>query len=148
MAADWVAKLLGEWEGFEVVDVEQQPIGAQQPVAELMVHLRAVPGHPKQCSRCGEVVTEIHDVTERRVRDLWVFDYDTWIVFPRSRLQCPRCGPTVEPMPWFDKHHRMTKRLAEKIARLAMVLPLAQIATWFRVQLETGKQLHHRALEA
>jgi transposase len=148
MGADWVTKLLGEWEGFEVEDVEQKPIGSGQPVPEIILHLRAVPDHPKRCSRCGEVVAEIHDVSERRVRDLWVFDYETWIVFPRARLECPRCGPTVEAVSWLDKHQRMTKRLAEKISSLAMVLPIAHVAAWFRVHWDTVKQLHKRALEA
>lgn len=148
MASDWIRKLLGEWEGFEVIDVEQKPVGGRQPVPEIVLHLRALPDHPKRCSQCGEPVSEVHDVTERRVRDLPILDHETWIVFPRARVRCPRCGTTVEAVPWLDKHQRMTKRLAEKIARLAMVLPVAHVASWFGVHWETVKQLHRRALEA
>lgn len=74
MAGDAWARLLGGWEGFELVDIEEHPIGPTQPVAELVLRLRAMPGHPKRCSRYGAIVGDIHDVTERRIRDLSVFD--------------------------------------------------------------------------
>ena len=148
MALEAWSKLLGGWDGFELVDVEERPVGPTQPVAELVLRLRAVPGHPKRCSRCGAEVVAIHDVAERRVRDLSVFDWDTWVVFPRARLECPRCGPTVEAVPWLDRYQRMTTRLAEKIARLAMVLPIRHVAAWFHLHWDTVKQIDHRALYA
>ncbi len=147
MAMEWI-KLFGGWEGFELVDVEEHPVGPAQAVPEIVLRLRAVPGYPKRCSRCGEPVVEIHDVTDRRVRDLSVFDWDTWVVFPRARLACPRCGPTVEAVPWLDRYQRMTTRLAEKIARLAMVLPIRHVAVWFHVHWGTVKQIDKRALYA
>jgi transposase len=148
MALDAWDKLLGGWEGFELVEVEERPVGPAQPVRELVLRLRARADHVKRCSRCGEPVVEIHDVTERRVRDLSVFDWDTWVVFPRARLQCPRCGPTVEAISWLDRYQRMTTRLAEKIARLATVLPVRHVATWFHVHWATVKQIDQRALYA
>jgi len=32
------------------------------------------------------VVEKIHDVSERRVRDLPLGEWDTWLVVPRARL--------------------------------------------------------------
>jgi transposase len=146
MALDTWSKVLRGWEGFELVDVEEHPVGPTQRVPEIVLRLRAVPGYPKKCSRCGTEVVAIHDVAERRVRDLSVFDWDTWVVFPRARLECPRCGPTVEAVPWLDRYQRMTTRLAEKIARLAMVLPIRHVAAWFHLHWDTVKQIDHRAL--
>lgn len=148
MAEEAWAKLLGGWDGFELVKVEEHPVGPGQPIPEIVLHLRSVPGYKKRCSRCGEPVVEIHDVTERRVRDLSVFDWETWIVFPRARLSCSRCGPTVEAVPWLDRYQRMTTRLAEKIARLSMVLPIRHVAAWFHVHWSTVKQIDHRSLYA
>jgi len=146
MAFDEMRALLGEWEGFELVGVEREPATAEQPVPRLILELKPIPRFPKRCSRCGEVVVAIHDVTERRVRDLPVFDWETWLVFPRARLQCPRCGPMVEAVPWLDRYQRMTTRLADAIARLAQVLPIAQVAGWFHVGWDTVKQIDYRAL--
>jgi transposase len=148
MAYEDITALLGGWEGFELVDVQRAPASAAQPVPQIVLTLRAVRGYPKRCSRCGEAVAGIHDVADRRVRDLPILDADTWLVVPRARLQCPRCGPTVEAVPWLDRYQRMTTRLADAIARLACVLPIKQVAGWFRVGWETVKQIDTRALAA
>lgn len=78
MVLDVLAKLLSGWEGFEIAEIEEHPIGPTQPVPAIVLYLRAMPDHPKRCSRCGEVVADIHDVTERWVRDLWVFEHEAW----------------------------------------------------------------------
>ncbi|MEO6525452.1 MAG: transposase family protein [Gemmatimonadaceae bacterium] len=41
--------------------------------------------------------------------------------------------PTVEAVPWLDRYQRMTTRIAEKIARLAQVLPIKHVAQRFVV---------------
>lgn len=147
MAYDEITALLGGWEGFELVGVERRAATAADPTPEIVLTLQPVPSAPKHCSRCGEMVAEVHDAAERRVRDLPILDAETWLVFPRARLACPRCGPTVEAVPWLDRYQRMTTRLAEAIARLAQVLPIKHVATWFGVGWETVKQIDQRALE-
>jgi transposase len=82
------------------------------------------------------------------VRDLPIMNWDTWLLVPQVRVQCPRCGPRVEAIPWVDRYQRMTKRLTEKIARLACVLPIKEVAAWFGVSWNTVKQVHQRALLA
>lgn len=147
--ADFV-KLLGPWEGFDVVGFYEEPelepdvLGQMSP--RLVLELKPTPGYPKRCSKCGEIVVEIHDVSERRIRDLPIGEWDTWLVLPRSRLQCPRCGPTVEAVPWLDRYQRMTTRLAEKVAKLAQVLPIKHVAKWFGLSWDTVKQIDQRSL--
>lgn len=143
MAYEEFEAILGGFEGFELVDVTRDT-SVNPP--RLLLRLEPKEGLPKRCSRCGEVVMEIHDTVERRVRDLPVAEWETWVVFPRSRVECPRCGPTVEEVPWLDRYQRMTKRLAEKIARLAQVLPIKHVADWFSVSWDTVKELDKRAL--
>ena len=74
MAYDEITALLGGWEGFELVGVRREPMSETDPVPQIVLELRPLPGHPKRCSRCGEVVVEIHDVTDRRVRDLPILE--------------------------------------------------------------------------
>lgn len=153
MADDQMRALLdriGRWDGFEVGDVTTEdtlePDAVGLPAQRLVIELRPKPGALKRCSRCGEPVGEIHDTSMRRVRDLPMGEFDTWLLVPRARLLCPRCGPTVEEVPWLDRYQRMTKRLAEKIAGLASVLPLKQVAEWFGVSWDTVKQIDQRSL--
>jgi transposase len=138
MAYEEFEAILGGFEGFDLVDVARDT-SVKPP--RLLLQLQPKEELPKRCSRCGEVVMEIHDTVERRVRDLPVAEWETWVVFPRSRVECPRCGPTVEEVPWLDRYQRMTKRLAEKIARLAQVLPIKHVADWFGVSWDTVKEL-------
>lgn len=148
MDYDELSAVLGGWEGFEIVAVRREPASALQPVPRVVIVLQPAPTHAKRCSRCdGEVVT-VHEVTMRRVRDLPLMDAETWIEFPRARVECPRCGPTVEAVPWLDRYQRMTTRLAAAIARLAQVLPIKHVAQWFGVGWETVKQIDQRALIA
>lgn len=141
---------LGGWEGFEVANIDEdstlRPDVLGLPAPRLVITLRPRSDAVKRCSRCGAVVTDIHDITERLVRDVAFLEHDTWLRLPRARLRCPTCGPTVEAVPWLDKHQRMTTRLAEKIARLAMVLPVDHVATWFGLHWTTVKLIHARAL--
>lgn len=142
---------LGGWEGFEVAAVHREeaprPDVLGDPAPRLIIELRAKPGVLKRCSRCGTLVREVHDVATRRVRDLPLWERDTWLIVPWARVLCPRCGPTVEAVDWLDKHQRMTTRLAEKIARLAMATSLDEVARWFHIHWSTAKLVHQRALE-
>lgn len=98
---------IGGWDGFEVAGVRREdalePDVLGLPSERLIIELRAKPGAPKRCSRCGSVIAEIHDVSERCVRDLPIWELDTWLIVPRARLECPRCGPTSERCSCFSR---------------------------------------------
>jgi transposase len=155
MASDDLRELLrvvGRWDGFEIVqwttDETLAPDALGLPAPRITIELRPAAGAAKRCSRCGTPVEAVHDVTERRVRDLPLMAYDVWLVFPQARLRCPRCGPSAEDIPWLDRYQRMTKRLAETLARLAQVLPLTRVAELYHVSWDTVKQIDKRALAA
>lgn len=145
MAYEEITTLLGGWPGFELIAVERVA-GSATEAPQITLTLRAVPGRPKTCSGCGAVVSTIHDTSERRVRELPILDAETWLVVPRARVACPRCGPTVETVAWLDRYQRMTTRFADSIARLAMQLPLKHVAAWYHVHWTTVKAIDQRAL--
>jgi transposase len=90
--------------------------------------LQGCPERRKRCSGCGRVVGAIHDREERWVRDLPLFEAETWLVIPRNRLACPSCGSKLEALPWLDRFARVTARLAESVARPCQVLPIKHVA--------------------
>jgi transposase len=148
MAYEEITALLGGWPGFRLMGVRREGARAERPAPRIVLTLEALPGEARRCSRCGDVVAEVHDVTPREVRDLPILDAETWLILPRVRLKCPRCGPTVEAVPWLDRYQRMTKRFAESVARLARVLPIKQVAVHFRLSWDTVKAIDQGALEA
>lgn len=148
MAYEEITALLGGWPGFRLVGVRREAVSPERRVARVVLRLEAVPGQARCCSRCGAIVAEVHDVTPREVRDLPILDAETWLIVPRVRLRCPRCGPTVEAVPWLDRYARMTTRFAESVARLAQVLPIKQVAEHFGLSWDTVKTIDRAGLEA
>jgi transposase len=145
-------EVIGGWEGFEIVQWSTDDTLATDalglPARRITIELRPRSDVVKRCSRCGTPVELVHDVTERRARDLPLMAYDVWLVFPQARLRCPRCGPTLEEIPWLDRYQRTTKRLAELLARLAQVMPLSRVAALYHVSWDTVKEIDKRALAA
>jgi transposase len=146
MAYEEITALLGGWPGFRLVEVHREESAGAPP--RIRLTLEAVAEYPRFCSGCGEAVREVHDSSRREVRDLPILDAETWLSLPRLRLRCPRCGPTVEMVPWLDRYQRMTKRFAESVARLAQVLPVKQVAQHFGLSWDTVKAIDRAALEA
>src|SRR5690606_19710506 len=91
------------------------------------------------CSGCDQPVAAIHDQTVRRIRDLPLFEYAVELWVPRLRLACPRCGPRLERLDWLDPHARVTRRLAESVARLCAGTSVRHTARWFGLGLEDGQ---------
>lgn len=150
MTRDELNTLLGGWEGYALGTVdrlEADPVqGRLQP--EVWIELLPLSNRVKQCSGCGEVVEAVHDTEERWVRDLPLFDTDTRLLVHRCRLACPRCGPKLEHLNWLEPYARVTRRLAENVARLCRVLPVKHVAEFFRLNWKTVKAIDKAYLEA
>ena len=106
-----------------------------------------VEGAKRLCSGCDQPVAAIHDQTVRRIRDLPLFEYAVELWVPRLRLACPRCGPRLERLDWLDPHARVTRRLAESVARLCAGTSVRHTARWFGLDWKTVKAIDFRHLE-
>ncbi|HXR91595.1 MAG TPA: transposase family protein, partial [Steroidobacteraceae bacterium] len=80
--------------------VTREPGGTRSGAPQVTIALEPIPGTQRYCSRCGRATTQVHDVAERRIRELPILDAETWLVLPLARVACPTCGPTVEALPW------------------------------------------------
>lgn len=139
--------LLGGWEGYCLATVERQASTCEGERPELHLTLEPQPGRVKRCSGCGEVVQAVHDTEDRWVRDLPILDADTWLLVKRCRLACLRCGPKVEQLSWLDRYARVTRRLAESVARLCRQLPIKHVAEYFNLHWSTVKAIDQAYLE-
>jgi len=54
-------------------------------------------------------------------------------------VACPHCGPKREDLPWLARYSRVTRRMAENVARLCQVLPIKQVAEYFGLSWDTVK---------
>jgi transposase len=135
---------LGGWEGYEVRD---ERIERRGEVSWCVIGLEPVRGHPRCCSGCGQFCTSIHDLEERRVRDLPVFEHAVELRVPRVRLACPRCGPKLERLTWLAPYARVTQRLAASASRLCKVASIRHVAAFFGLDWKTVKAIDRACLE-
>ena len=101
---------LGGWEGWRVARVERRA-GA---CPEVWIHRSPVADAPPICDGCGGAAREVHEI---EVRELPILDARTWLWVPRRWVSCRRCGPKLERLSWLSRYARVTKRLAESVAR-------------------------------
>lgn len=141
-----LAELLGEWKGYQLGTVGRLPLDPDHP-EEIWVELRPCPERVKRCSGCQQDVAAVHDTEERWIRDLPILGTPVQLLVHRCRLACPRCGPKLEHLDWLARYQRVTRRLAESVARLARVLPLQHVADFFGLHWGTVKEIDQRYLE-
>lgn len=136
--------LLGGWAGYEVSNYRREQRAGR---GWLILELTPQVGVERRCSGCGEPAMVIHDRIVRRIRDLPVFEDAVELRVPRLRLACASCGPRLESLDWLDRHARVTRRLAESVARLCTATSILQVARWFGLDWKTVKQIDLRHLQ-
>jgi transposase len=134
-------QILAGWDGYRVSHVERFEAGRQGPTPEIWISLLPLADRVKRCSGCCKKVAQVHDVTERWIRDLPILDAVTWLCVPRCRVACPRCGPTLEQLPWLDKYMRVTRRLADSVGRLCQVASIKHVAGFFGMKWDAVKAI-------
>ena len=136
--------LLGGWVGYEVSETYLERHGERSCC---LIRLQPAPDIPRACIGCGEKTRAVHDVVERRVRDLPAFDHPVELIVPRVRVECPRCGPRLEELEWLAPWARITTRLAESVARLCAVMSIRHVAQFYGLDWKTVKDIDRRHLE-
>jgi transposase len=139
--ADWT-KLL-DWPGYRVwrQDIDEN-------AKTLMLWVRRKRGNKKiVCSGCGQRVDKIHEICEREVRDLPVFQFRTTIVIELYRVRCPKCGPKIERVEQLPGKAPFSKRFEEAVGQACEGASARQVARWFRLSESTVRAIDLRYLE-
>lgn len=135
---------LGGWEGYEVIE---ERLEVREGISWCVIRLHPVHGWPRCCSGCGGHTRAIHELQERRVRDLPLFEHRVELVVPRIRVACARCGPKLEQLWWLDPYARVTRRLADSVARLCEVASIRHVARFFGLHWNTVKEIDRAHLQ-
>ena len=107
--SEWT-RLLG-WPGYLVY---QQEIDEKAKTLKLWV--RRKPGTKKRiCSGCGKHVGEIHELVERKIRDLPWSEYKATVIVELCRLRCPECGPRIEKVAQLPSKAPFSKRFEDAV---------------------------------
>ena len=131
------------WPGYRVF---QQEIDEASKTLKLWVR-RKKTGLKLVCSGCGKHVGKIHEVYEREVRDLPVFQYTTTIVVELHRVNCPRCGVKIERVAQLPSKAPFCKRFEEAVGRTCESAAARQVARRFGLAESTVRAMDLRYLE-
>jgi transposase len=138
LAQDESISRLGGWEGYQVKETRERWVGRQRWV---QIKLEPVADSERICEGCGQGTRAIHDCCKRRIRDLPLFDACTELVVPRLRVSCERCGPKLQRLSWLEPYARVTRRLAESVARLCPVMSIRHVAQFYGLDWKTIKAI-------
>ena len=140
---DWT-KVLG-WPGYKVYQMQIDEANKQ-----LTLWIR-----PKKtglkliCSGCLHhvPVSAIHQVRERKVRDLPCFEYTTVVMVETYRVKCPACGIRVEQVAQVPSKAPFSKRFEEAVGQACESASARQVARRMGLAETTVRAIDLRYLE-
>lgn len=131
------------WPGYRVYRHEIDE-GAKR--LRLWVRRKRRP-RPLICSGCGERVRDVHDVSEREVRDLPWGEYQTTVVVEIWRVRCPDCGVRVERVPQLPSKAPFSKRFEDAVGLACEAASARQVSRQLGLAPSTVRAIDLRYLE-
>ena len=137
---DWTRLL--SWPGYRVWRHEIDEAGKK-----LKLWVRRKRGSPPVCSGCGRPVEVIHELCEREVRDLPVFEFRATVIIELYRLRCPDCGPKMERVEQLPSKAPFAKRFEEAVGQACEAAAARAVALQFGLAQSTVRSIDLRYLE-
>jgi transposase len=103
--------------------------GTGRPTLEVEVHARK--NGRAICSGCGHVRPGYDRLPQRRFEFVPLWGIAVYFVYARRRVDCPRCGVTVERVPWATGKNHLTNSYRWFLARWAKRMSWQEVASIF-----------------
>jgi transposase len=113
----------------------------------LHVPLRSREGCRPVCSGCRKPGPGYDHLAERSFQFVPLWGLAVFFVYRMRRVDCPRCGVTVEQVPWARGKEQQTEAFGWFLTFWAKLLPWQQVAEVFRVSWGTVFAAVERAVE-
>jgi transposase len=111
----------GRWEGATCLEARVRPRKRSRAI----------------CSVCGRRGPGYDSLAERRFQFIPLWGMAVFLLYAMRRVDCPRCGVTVEIAPWSEGKHSLTLSYQWFLARWAKRL------SWLGVAEAFGMSWHH-----
>lgn len=135
-------KILG-WPGYRVY---QHEIHEADKTLRLWVRRKRRP-RPLICSGCSRRVRDVHDVSERQVRDLPWGEYRTTVFVEIYRVRCPDCGVKIERVAQLPSKAPFSKRFEDAVGLACESGAARQVSRQFGLAPTTVRAIDLRYLE-
>jgi len=111
---------------YGTVQLEEQIAGLALMV-DISPHRRNRP----RCAGCGQAGPAYDRLAPRRFEFVPLWGVRVFFLYMMRRVACPRCGVTVEQVPWADGKHQLTTTYLWFLARWAKRLSWKEVARVF-----------------
>jgi transposase len=111
---------------YGTVQLEEQIAGLALTV-DIAPHRRNRP----RCAGCGQAGPAYDRLAPRRFEFVPLWGVRVFFLYMMRRVACPRCGVTVEQVPWADGKHQLTTTYLWFLARWAKRLSWKEVARVF-----------------
>jgi transposase len=101
------------------------------------VDVRPRRGSRPYCSGCGRRGPTYDHLMPRRFAFVPLWAISVYFIYAMRRVDCPRCGVTVEMVPWAEGKRRLTYAYAVFLARWARRLSWREVASIFKTSWES-----------
>lgn len=101
------------------------------------VEVRPRKGSRPICAGCGIRGPGYDTLWERHFKFVPLWAIGVALVYAMRRVDCPRCGVTVEQVPWGDGKRHLTRAYAVFLARWARRLSWREVALIFKTSWDT-----------
>ena len=112
---------------YGTVQLEEQ-IGGLALTVDIAPHRRNRP----RCAGCAQPSGVYDRLTPRRFEFVPLWGLRVFFLYAMRRVDCPRCGVTVERVPWADGKHQLTTTYMWFLAGWAKRLSWKEVARVFR----------------
>jgi transposase len=109
--------------------------GTSRPILHVTVNPRA--GTKATCSGCNEKRPGYDTLAERRFEFIPLWGIVVFFYYSMRRVDCPRCGVTVEAVPWATGKSSLTKAYAYFLAAWAKRMSWKEVAEAFNTSWES-----------
>ena len=114
----------------------------------LKLWIRRKRGNRKlDCSGCGRKFTEIHDTSERPIRDLPWSGFTATVFVEVYRVKCPDCGVRREKVPLLPSKAPFSQRFEDAVGLACEMAAARQVARQFGLPASTVRAIDLRYLE-
>ena len=100
------------------------------------VDVRPRRGSRPYCAGCGRRGPTYDHLARRRFAFVPLWGIRVFLLYAMRRVDCPRCGVTVEMVPWAQGKHHLTHAYAVFLARWARRFSWQEVASIFKTSWE------------
>jgi transposase len=113
----------------------------------LVVQVRPRKNSKPVCSGCGRRGRPYDRLAERRFEFVPLWGIVMFLAYRMRRVDCKRCGVTVEMVPWCDGKNQLTTTYRWFLARWAKRLSWSEVAVIFRTSWDSVRRAVSHAVE-